>query len=136
MGFEKFGQVGYVSQSKVAPIVSYLEKGEIVATRCKECGTLCFPPRADCLKCRKSNVEWVPIDGKGKLITFTEVHFAPPAFQQGTPYLLGVAELDNGLRVFAPIIREFDRKELKPDVRIVLRPSRAGEGLFYQLEKA
>ena len=135
MGFERFGQLGYVSQTKVAPLVSYLEKGEIAATRCKKCATMYFPPRTDCMKCRSSSVDWVPINGKGRLVTFTEVHFAPPVFQPATPYLLGVAEMDNGLRVFAPINGQVDRKELKPDLRVVLKPKQAGERVFYQLEK-
>src|SRR5438105_4057506 len=45
-----------------------------MATQCKECGTLYFPPRADCPKCRGSEVAWVPIEGKGKLVTFNEVY--------------------------------------------------------------
>jgi len=135
LGFEKFGQSGYLSQTKVAPLVSYLEKGVVAGTRCKNCGKLYFPPRVDCLDCRKSEVEWVPIDGKAKLITFTEVYFAPPAFEQSTPYILGLAEFDNGLRVFAPVSRDIDLEELKPDLELVLRPKQAGEGVFYQLEK-
>jgi len=135
LGFEKFGQSGYLSQTKVAPLVSYLEKGVVAGTRCKNCGKLYFPPRVDCLDCRKSEVEWVPIDGKAKLITFTEVYFAPPAFEQSTPYILGLAEFDNGLRVFAPISRDIDLKELKPDLELVLKPKHVGEGVFYQLEK-
>jgi len=134
LGFEKFGRFGYVSQTKIAPLVSYLEKNQIMATRCKECGTLYFPPRADCPKCRGSEITWVPIEGKGKLVTFTEVYFAPPAFQEATPYLLGLAELDDGLRVFAPISSEVDRRDLKPGLELVLRPKQAGEGVFYQLE--
>jgi uncharacterized OB-fold protein len=134
LGFEKFGRFGYVSQTKIAPLVSYLEKNQIMATRCKECGTLYFPPRADCPKCRGSEITWVPIEGKGKLVTFTEVYFAPPAFQQATPYLLGLAELDDALRVFAPISSEVDCRDLKPGLELVLRSKQAGEGVFYQLE--
>jgi len=63
------------------------------------------------------------------------VHFAPPAFQGETPYLLGVAELDNGLRVFAPISRDINRDDLKPNLKVVLRPKHTGERFFYQLEK-
>ncbi|HEX4919782.1 MAG TPA: Zn-ribbon domain-containing OB-fold protein [Candidatus Bathyarchaeia archaeon] len=116
MGFEKFGQSGYVSQTKVTPLISYLEKGIVAGTRCKKCKTLYFPPRADCLTCRSSDVEWVPIEGRAKLVTFTQVHFGPPAFEQSTPYLLGLAEFSNGLRVFAPISRDLDAKELKPNL--------------------
>ena len=136
MGFEKFGRFGYVSQTKIAPLVSYLEKNEIVATRCKECGTVSFPPRADCPKCRGSEFTWIPIGSNGKLVTFTEVYFAPPAFQDSTPYLLGLAELESGLRVFAPISNQLDRKDLKPGLDLVLRPKQAGEGVYYQLESS
>jgi uncharacterized protein len=135
LGFEKFGKYGYVSQSKITPFLSYLEKGEIVATKCKNCGETFFPPRADCLRCRQSDMEWVPVNNHANLITFTEVNFAPPAFQKETPYLLGVAELENGMRVFAPISREVNRKELKPGLKLALKPVHAGEGIYYLLER-
>jgi hypothetical protein len=48
--------------------------------------------------------------------------------------LLGLAELDDGLRVFAPISSEVVRKDLKPGLELVLRSKQAGEGVFYQLE--
>jgi|SRR5215831_14538428 len=135
MGFEKFGKSGYVSQAKITPFLSYLEKGEIVATKCRNCNETYFPPRADCLSCRKSDMEWIPLDNRANLITFTEVNFAPPVFQKETPYLLGVAELHNGMRVFAPISREISRKELKPGLELALTPVHAGEGIYYRLER-
>lgn len=135
MGFEKFGQSGYVSQTKVAPLVSYLEKGIVAGTRCKKCDRLYFPPRVDCLTCRNSDFEWVPIEGKAKLVTYTRVFFGPPAFEQSTPYLLGLAEFDNGLRVFAPISSDLDLRELRPGLELALKPRQSGEGVYYQLEK-
>ncbi len=135
MGFEKFGQSGYISQTKVTPLVSYLEKGVVAGTRCKNDGEFYFPPRADCLKCRKSEVEWVPIEGKAKLVTFTQVFFGPPVFEQSTPYTLGLAEFDGGLRVFAPISRDLEVRELKPGLELILRPRQSGEAVFYELEK-
>ena len=133
MGFEKFGKFGYVSQTKILPMLAFLEKGQIPATKCRKCKTLSFPPRADCLNCRSNQVDWVPLDGSAKLVTFTQVHFAPPSFQQDTPYMLGVAELDNGLRVFAPISSEVEKDTLKPGLKLVLKPVQAGGGLYYQL---
>jgi len=135
MGFEKFGQAGYISQTKITPLISYLQKGIIAGTRCKDCGKFYFPPRADCLDCRKSEIEWAPLEGKTKLVTFTEVFFGPPAFEQSTPYVLGLAEFQNGLRVFAPISHSLDVKQLRPDLELVLKARQSGEGVFYQLEK-
>ena len=135
MGFEKFGQSGYVSQAKVTPLISFLEKGVVSGTRCKKCGRFYFPPRADCLNCRSSEVEWVPIVGRSKLVTYTQVFFGPPAFEQSTPYLLGLAEFDSGPRVFAPISRDLDPKVLRPGLELVLKSRHSGEGVYYQLEK-
>lgn len=136
MGFEKFGKFGYVSQTKVASMISFLEKDQLPATRCKKCRTLHFPPRADCQHCRSNSMDWVPLDGNCTLVTFTEVHFAPPQFQPEAPYLLGLAELEEGPRVFAPIDKFTDRAALKLGMPMVLRVvKRSGDGLYYQLEK-
>ena len=134
MGFEKFGKTGYISQAKVLPFLSYLEKDQLWTTRCANCNTEYFPPRADCSNCEKSKMEWIQINGNSKLVTFTEVFFAPPSFQADTPYLLGVAELENGLRVFAPISRQVQRSKLKPGLPLKLTPKHSGEGIFYELE--
>ena len=70
------------------------------------------------------------------MVTFTEVHFAPPQFQAEAPYLLGLAELREGPRVFAPIDKFLDRAALKLGMSMVLRVvKRSGDGFYYQLEK-
>ena len=135
MGFEKFGKFGYVSQTKIMPLFSFLEKEQIPATRCTKCKMTHFPPRADCPNCRGDSVEWIALGGSCRLVTFTQVHFAPPAFQPDTPYSLGVAELNNGLRVFAPISEDVSGKKLRVGMKLVLRTRGSGEGLFYQLER-
>jgi uncharacterized OB-fold protein len=135
LGFEKFGRFGYVSQTKINPLLSYLEKGQLAGTRCKKCGRTYFPPRADCLDDRHSAIEWVVLNGKSNLVTFTKVFFAPPAFQPETPYLLGLAELSNGLRVFAPISASVDEKQLKPGTELNLKVARGDrDNLFYWFE--
>lgn len=135
MGFEKFGRFGYVSQTKINPLLSYLEKGQIATTKCKNCGRTYFPPRADCLDCRHSAMDWILLDSRSSLVTFTRVFFAPPAFQSEAPYLLGLAELSEGLRVFAPISPALDKDNLKPGVELNLRVAKgSGENVYYWLE--
>jgi uncharacterized OB-fold protein len=79
-------------------------------------------------------MEWIQINGNSKLVTFTEVFFAPPSFQSDTPYLLGAVELENGLRAFAPISRQVERSKLKPGVLLKLTPKHSGDAVFYELE--
>lgn len=136
LGFEKFGKHGYVSQSKITPIIEYLEKGELMGTRCEQCDSLYFPPRSDCSKCRSGEMAWVPVNKECKLVTFTEVYFSPPNFQKETPYLLGLAEMKHGARVFAPINSDIQRGRLAPGLSLFLLPAKEGNGVFYRLEKS
>ncbi len=136
MGFEKFGKSGYVSQTKISPMLSYLEKNQLPATVCQKCKRTWFPPRADCPNCKSIVTDWATVDGTCRLVTFTEVHFAPPQFQPDTPYLLGVAELKGGFRVFAPISGRISRDKLKPGKQMVIRPTTpTADHTYYLLEE-
>src|SRR5207245_9117463 len=102
---------------------------------CKHCRITSLPPRADCPDLRHSTTECVVLDGKSNLISFTNVFFAPPVFQPETPYLLGLAELTNGLRVFAPISPAVDKNQLKPGLELSLKVAKgSGDNLYYWLE--
>ena len=58
MGFEKFGQISFTSQTKAGEFVEYLEKGELRGTKCRSCGRVFFPPRADCSFCLSDDMEF------------------------------------------------------------------------------
>jgi len=86
----------------------YLAEGKLMASRCADCGTLNLPPRAICPKCHSENLEWTETSGKGKLAGFTVVSIAPTfMIEQGygrdKPYVSGVVELDEGVKISARI---------------------------------
>jgi len=70
-----------------------------MAVRCVRCRHLMVPPRQICSKCRSSTVEWVQLGTKGKLVTYTIVHVAPPQFKHMTPYALGIVEMPEGVKL-------------------------------------
>jgi uncharacterized OB-fold protein len=87
----------------------YLAEGKLMASRCTDCGTLNLPPRAICPKCHSENLEWTETSGKGELAGFTVVSIAPTfMIEQGygrdKPYVSGVVELDEGVRISARIM--------------------------------
>jgi len=134
MGFEKFGEISYIAETKVADFVKYLEEGEIAATKCKACGRLYFPPRADCIDCLSSDVEWIPLSGRGKLITYTTAYFAPAGFE--APYTLAVAELEEGVRVFTRISKDVKQDEIEIGMDVKLVPIRlADDRITYEVKK-
>ncbi|MFQ6065277.1 MAG: Zn-ribbon domain-containing OB-fold protein [Candidatus Bathyarchaeia archaeon] len=135
MSFEKFGEISYISETKVSDFVNHLEKGRIMGIRCKKCGRLYFPPRADCADCLSSDIEWIPLSGRGKLITYTTAHFAPAGFE--APYTLALAELEEGVRVFTRVSREIKEDEIKIGMNVRLVPVKlSNERITYELRKA
>ncbi|WP_343078474.1 Zn-ribbon domain-containing OB-fold protein [Pyrobaculum sp.] len=76
-----------------------LKEGKIFATRCKKCGRIYFPPQADCSDDFSSDMEWVELPKFGVLEAFTKVYARPQGFDDVDPYVIGIATLENGVRV-------------------------------------
>jgi uncharacterized OB-fold protein len=49
-------------------------------------------------------LEWRAARGTGTLVAITKTHFAAPGFTDELPYLEGLIALDEGPRLFAPIV--------------------------------
>lgn len=136
MSFEKFGKISYVAETKVRDFMKYLEEGKIAGTRCRKCQKVHFPPRADCDGCLSSEMEWVQLSGKCKLVTHTTVHFAPVSFRYDVPYTLAVAQLEEGPMVFAPISKDIEENEVKIGMNLNLTPVKlVGGKVMYELRK-
>lgn len=135
MGIENFGKVSFTSETKAADFVTYLEKGRVMASRCKKCGTRYFPPRADCPGCLSSDVELVEITGTAKLATYTSVEYGPTGFEDDSPYTLGVAAFKEGLQVFGRISRDINRKGVRVGMAVKVVPVKlAGGRLAYEFQ--
>ncbi|MFC1905382.1 Zn-ribbon domain-containing OB-fold protein [Chloroflexota bacterium] len=135
MGFEKFGVVSFTTDSKVSPFVDYLEKGKIMTTKCKQCGKVFFPPKADCPKCLSSDVEWLEVNTTGTLITYTIVNYGPAGFEDDSPYILGIAEFDKDLRILARISKAIDPSDIKVGMKIQIAPVKlANEHFIYEMK--
>ena len=63
--------------------------------RCEACSLLRYPPATACPWCMGQASRWVPVEGKGAVHSYTEVHHAiQPAFRGRTPYLILLVDLD------------------------------------------
>jgi uncharacterized protein len=66
--------------------------------RCDACQLLRYPPTTACPWCMSPKSTWVPVEGKGAVHSYTEVHHAiQPAFKAHTPYLVLLVDLDTQL---------------------------------------
>lgn len=110
--FKKFGTVSFTSISKVNDFIDYMEKGKVMYTRCKDCGLVFFPPRADCYQCLTSNMEWLEVSGNGKLISYSKLEYAPVGFGDDLPY--SIALLDYGdYKVFGRIASDIPDEKIQ-----------------------
>ena len=134
--FKKFGTVSFTSLTKVNDFIDYLEKGKVMGTRCVDCGQVFFPPRVDCYKCLSSNVEWFVISGKGKLITYSKLKYAPVGFENDLPY--SIAVLDYGdYKIFGRIASRVPEDDIKLGMEMKTVANKLPNGqLNYVFEKA
>ena len=78
---------------------AFLSQNRLMSGKCKKCGKLHLPPRPICDNCYGQDFEWVETSGKGKLLTYTIIHIAPPQFQSLAPYVVGIVQMENGLKL-------------------------------------
>ena len=134
--FKKFGTVSFASITKVNDFVSYLDEGKVTGTRCKDCGAMFFPPRADCYKCLTSNMEWFDVSGTGKLVSYSKLEYAPVGFGDDLPY--AIALLDYGeYKVFGRIAGDLPEDEISVgmDMKTVVNKLPNGQ-MNYVFQKA
>ncbi len=86
----------------------FLNEKKLMGSRCTRCGALYLPPRAICPQCHTSQMEWAELGGRGKLAGFTSVYVAPTfmvqqGFGRDNPYVSGVVELEEGVKISARI---------------------------------
>jgi uncharacterized OB-fold protein len=87
----------------------FLKELKIMGSKCKKCGALALPPRPICISCINSEMEWVRFKGIGRLAAFTSIAVAPPymakeGFGRTNPYVVGVVELQEGVKTVARIV--------------------------------
>jgi uncharacterized OB-fold protein len=134
--FSRFGTVSFTSISKVNDFVDYLAQGRVMGTRCKTCGTMHFPPVADCAECLSSDVEWFEVTGTGKLVSFSKLSYGPVGFEEDIPY--SIALLDYGdYKVFGRIDKAIPDEALSIGMAMKTQPVALPSGqLSYVFTKA
>ena len=90
-----------------------LEEGKFLATTCDQCGRSWAPPRPACPICLRPT-RWVELSGKGELISWSVLHYAPKmlADKLETPYVLAYVKMDGADTLFAHLLRNFGELEV------------------------
>jgi uncharacterized protein len=80
--------------------------GRLLGNKCKSCGKIYFPKAQFCFNCFDKEMEEVGLSRRGKLYSYTIGRMASTHFQP--PYAVGLIDLPEGVRVFAPLKMTMD----------------------------
>lgn len=117
----RFGYVSFLPDTKlVEKFLEELKNNKLMGVKCKKCGTKYLPPRAHC-PCGSTEIEWYEAPKQGKLLTYTLVAFPPESMNKYAPYILAIAELDDGSRILAHIT-DVTPKNLQLGMRVQVIP--------------
>jgi uncharacterized OB-fold protein len=83
------------------------EGGRLHANRCKACGRVYFPKAPFCFDCLAKEMDEVILSRRGKLYSYAMGRMASTHLQP--PYMVGLVDLPEGVRVFAPLELMDDR---------------------------
>jgi uncharacterized OB-fold protein len=137
--FKWFGKVNYSPYTKVSDFAQYLKDGRLMGSRCKKCGATSFPPRADCGVCMSGDFEFSEISGRATLNTFTKIVAAPTGFEDVSPYIVGVVDLEEGGRALAWFGETIKEDEIKIGMALQVVPQIFEDleeiKVYYSLEK-
>ena len=92
-----------------ASFEKYLSEKKLMGSHCSTCNRDYLPPRAICPNCHSDQLTWTEFSGKAKLAAFTSIFIAPTAmieagYGRDKPYLAGVVELDEGVKISAQVL--------------------------------
>ncbi|MCM3740037.1 Zn-ribbon domain-containing OB-fold protein [Oceanobacillus luteolus] len=109
----------YDEESK--PFWEGLNNDELLIQQCRSCHKNIFYPRSFCPNCFSEEIQWKKASGKGKIYSYTVVHHAFGPFKEETPFIVGIVELDEGVRMLTRIIGERNQVQIDKEVTVVFQ---------------
>ena len=75
----------------------------LVGEECNKCGNKYFPSRPVC-SCGSTEFKEYKLSQRGVVVTWTVIKNAPIGFEKYTPYVVGLIELKDGVRLMSQIV--------------------------------
>jgi len=78
---------------------------QLAVQRCRGCGAHRFPARDICSRCLSREADWVPVSGRGAVLSWAVMHQVyHPGFAADVPYAVVVIELEEGARLVSNLV--------------------------------
>ena len=113
-------------------LLALRDKGQILATPCKACDQVYVPARLFCERCLGELTEYVPLSGKGEVISFTRTRIDLDGNDLKTPQTLAAIQLDGSTTTM--IHRLSGKAEIGLRVKAVLEPKGKRKGSILDIK--
>jgi uncharacterized OB-fold protein len=88
-----------------------VQNHKLLLQKCNDCHQYIFYPRIICPHCFSEHLTWEESSGQGEIHSYTVVHKGPPQFKEEAPYVIGIIDLKEGVRMLSRIVG--DRNEIQ-----------------------
>ena len=94
-----------VPTAESEPFWDAIKRHEFLLQKCQACGEFSHPPRSYCPNCSSDQLQWTKVSGRGSLYSWGIAHRqGHPAFRDDVPYVIGLIELDEGVRFLSNVV--------------------------------
>jgi hypothetical protein len=83
--------------------IKYSQEKELKIVECQNCGNKVIVPAPACKKCGSRDLAWKDTSGAGTIYTYTVTAVAPPELTAIAPYVAGIIDLEEGIKISAII---------------------------------
>ncbi len=100
---------------------NYNDRYRLKGYKCTKCGKTYFEKKGLC-ECGTIDYEEMDFSGKGKIVSFTEIHSGPEAFAEMAPYCIAIIDLEEGARITGQVVDcKYSELKIGLNVEAVLR---------------
>jgi uncharacterized OB-fold protein len=111
------------------PMWDSIQQGQMQLQRCVKSGTFFYPPGPCCPETLSFDIEWAPISGRAKLLSWTIFHRQYlPAYP--APHLVVAVQLEEG-PIMVSYMDAGERDHLKLDAPVIMKYAQHPDG--YQI---
>lgn len=96
-----------------------MTNNQINGMRCMNCQQIIFPKRHFCKNCRSTELEDYQLPSKGKIYSFTTVHY-PLSHYDNPPYYVGLINFDNDEVIITARIQSPEEEKIKINQEVEL----------------
>lgn len=87
------------------PFWDAVQDERLLVQRCADCGHWVWHPGAWCTVCYGTRLPWQPVSGRGRVWTYSVVHYAPlPGYSGEVPYVLATVRIEEGPQMMTNVV--------------------------------